>query len=330
MPDVPFELEGPVTEPIVLVNLKQVDLTVMGIKVSVFDQIERTNPLTNQPEKIPVVVKTPTGPISLTQLSDTTILDKRDEKGFEKASAIVEGLFDDTVNPRVYKILGVEIEPAENLILGELTDDVTIKVNGQPIHLIKDKRMLCKGPTNEFGFLVKLNATLIKKPASVEGYYVIKPDPKDNIFCAHLLEVDSSAPLDGIEERTATILRARSRERVGGPATVDFRGGVRMPDGALNTVVHVYRIDPQPGKNWVDHRKETIEGGGKVTFLREIPVSADAAFPKYGLWRLKGPLDVTNSINLIPPRYIRVMRMISATPPDKKEWDEADTDVRLA
>lgn len=220
----PVEMEGTVSA--ITPDGQNVKLTVMGADVRV-------------PAGTPVT--TPVGSLTFAQLLDTvTPLPGRSVGGFLNGTAIVNG----SISGGVITATDIQIEPAENVILGEVTTNNAsgFSVNGVSIQLIDDARLKAKPPRNEFGFDIKLNSVAIGTPVSVEGYY------DGTLFRAFIIDVDGPAQLTKTDPQIS-ITRAQSRERTPNATRgdeIELRGSVTMTHAAagINTQsIEVYRVD---------------------------------------------------------------------------------------
>jgi hypothetical protein len=306
---VPAEIEGMVTVKPVL-NGNTATMTVMGVAVVVPRQTQDPDLPTGQ--LMPTPIKTPTKTITLEELVGNAKFNGRAEEGFDKATAIVEGDYDTAT--KVLTATGVEIEPAENLLLGALTSINPLTINDVPVLPITDARMKFEGFTNEFGFQVTLNQSLVGTAATAEGYFV------GGTFYAHLIEVDASAPMVPGQKPVA-FTRQNTRSRPGGPASVDIRGGVDFSflPGFQNMRVVVSRMDVLNGNNQ----------GVVIGIVDAVP---DGAFPRFGLWRLQGRLTqpretINEPFPLTAPRKLRAVTILP--PPNNNLWVEEDADVRF-
>ncbi|MBL8814336.1 MAG: hypothetical protein JNM43_29480 [Planctomycetaceae bacterium] len=249
------ELEGP---------LKSVDpmtgeLSVMGMRVIVDGTTK---------------IESPSSPLTLDQLKDETPLPGRTAKGFEGGTATVIGTVDPATG--VVTATSVHVEPAENVILGVVTDNAAgqLKVNKVPIEYLNDARMPLTAVQNEFGFRVKRETIPVNTPASVEGYF------DGSVFRAFLVEIDGPADLETGTPQIS-ILRAQTRDRRPGRADeVNVRGAVTMSHAAagVNTqTIAIYRVD----EGFPDSLLGTVQaqriadnpGFARWTFSGQTPVS---------------------------------------------------------
>lgn len=220
----PVEMEGIVSA--INPDGGNVRLTVMGADVRV-------------PAGTPV--NTPVGSLTFAQLLDTiTPLPGRSVGGFLNGTAIVTG----SINNGIITASDIQIEPAENVILGEVTTNSTsvFAVNGVNVQLIDDSRLKAKPPRNEFGFDIKLDSVTVGTPVSVEGYF------DGTLFRAFIIDVDGPATLTKTDPQIS-ITRAQSRERTPNATRgdeVEVRGSVTMSHvatGITTQSIEVYRFD---------------------------------------------------------------------------------------
>lgn len=215
------ELEGP---------LKSVDpmtgeLSIMGMRVLVDGTTK---------------IESPSATLTLDQLKDTTSLPGRPDIGFEGGTATVIGTVDPATS--IVTATSVHVEPAENIILGVVTEQVggELKVNGVQIKYLSDARMPLKAVQNEFGFKVQRDRIPVGIPASVEGYF------DGTAIQAFLVEIDGKADLEDPNPQVS-ILRADARDRKPGKRDeLDARGAVTMKhaDASVTTQrIALYRID---------------------------------------------------------------------------------------
>ena len=243
------ELEG----PLLTVDQATGELSVMGIKVVINGNTK---------------IESPSAVLTLDQLKDTTPLPGRTEEGFKGGTATVTG----TVDPMtgVVTAATLHVEPAENVVLGVITENVAgkVKVNGLQVEYLNDARMPLKAIQNEFGFAVKPESILVGTPGSIEGYY------DGTLFRAFLLEIDGQAEMVDPNPQVS-ILRAQTRDREDGKRDeVKARGAVTMKHAADNVTtqtVALYRVD-----NGVD------------AFLDVVEAERAEDNPEFAIWTYSG------------------------------------------
>ncbi len=230
-------------------------LTVVGVSVLVPDGTE---------------IRTPTKLLTVAELLDPTPFPGRAEDGFIGGTAIVEGTFDTATG--LLTATSVEVEPAENLLLGALTAFAPATINLVPVVLLpEDEPRLPADPlVNEFGFPVVMNDKVLDQPAAADGYY------DGAIFRAYHMEVAATADLVSNDPQIV-ITRAQFQER--DPAdergdSFDIRGAVTMmhaPPGVTLQLIEVFRLD-----------------GGVATSLGQTEAERDPEFPRFARWRMDG------------------------------------------
>lgn len=230
---VPIELEGPISEATVNPDGSGT-ITVMGIMVDV-------------PTTTPI--NTPTREISMAQLQDPALLAGRTEAGFIGGTAIIIG---DTPDGGITNnALDVFVEPAENVILGVITDancpipgpganpdqarfrlcnNNSMEALGANLFRLTngntDRRMPADHPFNELGFRINLGLTheaglLVGAAVALEGYFA---SDRLNWFA---FEYGGIGVLRRPDRPEITILRAQCRERDDG-IELDVMGAVHM------------------------------------------------------------------------------------------------------
>jgi hypothetical protein len=204
----------------------------------------------------------------------------------------------------------VEVEPAENVLIGALTSVGPATINRVPVDLLpaNEPRLPADPVMNEFGIPVILNAVVLDKLAVSNGYY------DGARFRAYHLEVDASADLVSNAPQIA-VTRALFREQ--DPANqegdgFEIRGGVTFmhaPGGVTQQQIEVFRLD-----------------GGAATSLGTTVALRDPEFPRFGKWRLRGDTPLTNDpiLGRSPLRVRAVNLSIGAN----SVAAEADTDIR--
>jgi len=194
----PMGLEGPVSG--IVDNLDgTASITVMGIDVEI---------------PVGTPVNSPSAGLTIPQLADPAPLPGRALPGFIGATAIITG----TITPSGTAVAGdVFVEPAENVMLADVTGVSPLKIHGVEIVLLTDPRMPGKA-VNPAGIEIDLNTVIVGTAATVEGYFGI-----DGKLYAFLIEAEGQST--GNPNQTA-ITRAECREgrgelRVQGFSTTD-------------------------------------------------------------------------------------------------------------
>lgn len=248
------------------------ELSVMGMRVIVNDDS---------------LIESPSAALTIEQLKDQTPLPGRTEAGFEGGTATVVGTVDPATG--VVTASSVFIEPAENVILGVVTENNAgnIKVNGVQIRYLNDPRMPLKAIQNEFGFAVKRESIPVGTPVSVEGYF------DGTLFHVFLLEIDGPAELVDPNPQLS-ILRAQTRERRaerGDDVTV--RGAVttaHVAPGTTTQTIGIYRVDD-----------------GVEALITTVRARSAADTPGFAKWSFNGKTDPSSH-----PIYGKAPRVIKA------------------
>lgn len=315
---VPAELEGAVGAQPNLADPDTVMMTVVGVTV-------RVPRLTQDPDLPPgrsmlTPIHTPSRRITLVELAGPGVIDGRTPlTGFAGATAIVAGDYD--TSTKVLTAASVEIEPAENLLAGAVTSVSPLAINDVLVTPIVDTRMAFSGFTNEFGFQVTPVPALLGTAATAEGYFL------GGLFLAHSIELDASAPMVP-NQPPVSITRTRTRRRPGGPATLDIRGGAdfNAVPGLNIFQVAIRRVDKDP------INLGTVLSSNLIGIER---ATRDAAFPRFGLWRLQGrltqPPEGLAARELFPltaPRFIQVFPSIAGSIPLPQQVVEEESEWR--
>jgi hypothetical protein len=244
----PVEIEGPITAIECLdENVSPPDcdtgvpagvaMTVMDIRVEV-------------PEGTPIT--SPSRSLNSRLLSAPRRFPGRSERGFIGGTGIIIGQTDG-VSPVVAD--DVFVEPAENVIVGVVTENVPpvgepvdnapsgIELQGVPVVFLHDNRMPFDAVTDICGFEIDSASLTAGIPASAEGYFGDRGDPA---FYAFLFEAEGGTLVE--EGLQVSVTRARcdgdgGRLEVIGCSTVTA-GDVRItaPGGGI-----VARADLEAG-----------------------------------------------------------------------------------
>src|SRR3989475_11157212 len=127
-------------------------ITVMGIVIQI-------------PEGTPIT--TPTASLSMAQLADSAAFPGRSQPGFIGGVAIVNGSSTDGV----ITATDVFVAPAQNFLVGQVTGNQPLKVNGVRVQILNDARMPGGVLRNIYeGFPVAPASVPIGGAATVEGY----------------------------------------------------------------------------------------------------------------------------------------------------------------
>jgi len=169
-------------------------ITVMGIVI----QIPAGTPIT-----------TPTATLSMAQLADSTAFPGRSQPGFIGGVAIVNGSSTDGV----ITATDVFVAPAQNFLVGQVTANQPLKVNGVRVQILNDARMPGGVLRNIYeGFPVAPASVPIGGAATVEGYFGIT-----GTLHATRVEVEGGTPAKAIPVRAPAKPRpiwGRDRPRI--------------------------------------------------------------------------------------------------------------------
>lgn len=230
---VPIELEGPISN-VTDNGDGSGSITVMGIVVDI-------------PDGTPI--NTPTRELTIDQLADPTLLVGRTEDGFLGGTAIIIGDSDGIFHTAE----DVFVEPAENVVLGIITDancpipgaadnpdrarfrlcaNNSIENLGTATRRLTNgntnRRMPADHPFNELGFQINLGLThgaglLIGASVGMEGYFA---GGRLNWFA---FEYAGIGVLRREDRPEISILRAQCRERDDRGIELDVTGAVHLP-----------------------------------------------------------------------------------------------------
>ena len=243
---IPGYTEGPISN-VVLQPDGSVTMTVIGVTV-----------------KVPVgtPVHSPTRALTLRQLALRTKLPGRLEAGFLGGTALINGVVD--VATGSFTAINMHVEPAENVLIGTVTQSSPLRILNSDVVQIADSR-IPYSITNQFGFDVKPTSVPVGSAAAAAGYFA------DNKFQTFSLELTGDFPLANPNSQI-NILKAQTRER-GPNATrgddVDMRGFYHSRDGVAPTI-RIYRVD-----------------SNVRTFLGNATFIPDGVQPQFGVWNYK-------------------------------------------
>lgn len=209
---VPLEVEGPIVDIVPNGNGGAI-ITVMGMEIEI-------------PAGTPI--SSPTKQLTVTQLLNQTPLPGRSQPGFVGGTAIITGVSEpgDRIADDVF------VEPAENVVLGQITGPMEIE--DMPFALIDDARIPASPIRNAFGFAVQPNSLVAGTPASLEGYYSLL----DSVFHAFLVEVEGGTLVNaGVRE--VSVLRADCRQRTNGQLEIEVRGATHNPATGTVSITNV-------------------------------------------------------------------------------------------
>lgn len=249
---IPGYTEGPISS-VVLQPDGSVIMTVIGVSV-----------------KVPVgtPVHSPTRALTLRQLALRTKLPGRLEAGFLGGTALINGVVD--VATGCFTATDMHVEPAENVLIGTVTQSSPLRILNSEVVPIADAR-IPYSITNQFGFDVKPTLIPVGSAAAAAGYYA------DNKFQAFSLELAGDFPLANPNSQL-NILKAQTRER-GPNATrgddVDARGFYHSRGGVL-PIIRIYRVD-----------------SNVRTLLGTAIAIPDGVQPQFGVWSYKASTPPT-------------------------------------
>jgi len=216
---VPMEVEGPITS-IVDNGDGSGTVTVMGMAIFV-------------PAGTPI--NSPTASMTMSQLADPTPLAGRSKPGFIGGTAIILG---DTVTGAE----DVFVEPAENVVLGELTANCMLgcadgngvmeyylALNGMKMVPNTDSRIPFIEAIDPNALVISLESAQVNQPAAAEGYY-----GEDNVFHFFALEA-MGEPAAGRGANAISISRAQCRNG----REIRVQGGVFDADGVIEAAVQI-------------------------------------------------------------------------------------------
>jgi hypothetical protein len=128
-------------------------ITVMGVVI----QIPVGTPIT-----------TPTATLTMAQLADTTAFPGRSQPGFIGGVAIINGSSADGV----ITAADLFVAPAQHFLVGQITANQPLRVNGVRVQILNDSRMPGGVLRNIYeGFPVVPGSVPIGGAATVEGYF---------------------------------------------------------------------------------------------------------------------------------------------------------------
>lgn len=284
---IPGYTEGPISN-VILQPDGSVIMTVIGVSV-----------------KVPVgtPVHSPTRALTLRQLSLRTKLPGRLEAGFLGGTALINGVVD--VATGSFTATDMHVEPAENVLIGTVTQSSPLRILNSDVVPIADSR-IPYSVTNQFGFDVKPTSIPVGSAAAAAGYYA------DNKFQTFSLELAGDFPLVNPNSQI-NIMRAQTRER-GPNATrgddVDMRGFYHSLGGVLPTI-RIYRVD-----------------GAVRTLLGNAIAIPDGVEPQFGVWTYKATTAPTIDpvLGTLPVHLQAVMVTFNGTSEVESAIASADPD----
>jgi hypothetical protein len=228
-------------------------------------------------------VTTPTNSIGLADLLTTTIFPGRSVAGWDKGTCIIEGTNtgEDNVASSVY------VEPAENVIVGEVSEPATtstpMKLRGVTIvPLTKENTgglMVMKPPKNEFGVEIKLETVPKGDLSAAEGY--LSDDGKT--LYAYSIETSGGDQAGDTTAPLATIQRADlvTRNAATFNYKVEVRGGCTFTGTATTQTVNLEILSGT-------RQSSTVPGTTEPNWIKmDVACTLDPAAPGNGLYRYK-------------------------------------------
>jgi hypothetical protein len=243
---IPGYTEGPISN-VVLQPDGSVNMTVIGVTVKV---------------PLGTPVHSPTRALTLRQLALRTKLPGRIEAGFLGGTALVNGVVD--VATGSFTATDMHVEPAENVLIGTVTQSSPLRILNSEVVPIADSR-IPYSITNQFGFDVKPTSIPVGSAAAAAGYY------SGGVFQTFSLELDGTFPLVNPNSQI-NIMRAQTRERTPNATRgddVDMRGFYHSRDGVAPNI-RIYRVD-----------------GTVRTLLGNATFIPDTVLPQFGVWNFK-------------------------------------------
>jgi len=284
---IPGYTEGPISN-VVLQPDGSVIMTVIGVSVKV---------------PIGTPVHSPTRALTLRQLSLRTKLPGRLEAGFLGGTALVNGVVD--VATGSFTATDMHVEPAENVLIGVVTQSSPLRILNSDVVPISDAR-IPYSITNQFGFDVKPTSIPVGSAAAAAGYYA------GGVFQTFALELAGDFPLVNPNSQI-NIMRAQTRER-GPNATrgddVDMRGFYHSLGGVLPTI-RIYRVD-----------------SNVRTLLGSAIAIPDGVQPQFGVWNFKISTPPTTHpvLGTLPVHLQAVMVTFNGTSEVESAIASADPD----
>ncbi len=282
---IPGYTEGPISS-ITLQPDGSLIMTVIGVTV-----------------KVPVgtPVSSPTRSLTLRQLALRTRLPGRTQPGFIGGTALINGVVD--VATGSFTATDMVVEPAENVLIGVVTQASPLRVLNSELALIADARIPFS-MVNQFGFEITAPTIPVGTTAAANGYYAGAK------FQTFLLELTGNFPLTNPNSQI-NIMRAQSRERTPNAARgdeVDMRGFYHARNGGVPTI-QIFRVD-----------------GGVATLLGNATTIPDTDLPNFGVWnfRIDTPTTADPVLGTLPVR----LRAVLVAPDLSRAVASIDPDLR--
>lgn len=253
-------------------------------------------------------VTSPTNTISAAGLLTTKTFPGRSTAGWERGTCIIEGTNTDETNVAS----SVYVEPAENVIVGEVSEQATtttpMKLRGVTIVPLTrdhtDGLIVMKPPKNEFGVEIKLETVPKGDLSSAEGY--LSDDGKT--LYAYVIETSGGDQAGDTTAPLATVQRADlvTRNAANFTYKVEVRGGCTfMGTGTTQTVnlevlsgtKQSTTVPPTTEPNWIQ--------------MGNVTCTLDPAAPGNGLYRYRNDNFRTTAV----PTAIRARVQSPTVPP---------------
>lgn len=265
---IPGYTEGPISS-ITLQPDGSLIMTVIGVTV-----------------KVPVgtPVESPTRSLTLRQLALRTRLPGRTEPGFIGGTALIHGVVE--VATGSFTATDMVVEPAENVLIGVVTQASPLLVMNSEIAPIADARIPFS-MVNQFGFTITAPTIPVGTTAAANGYFA------GGKFQTFLIELTGDFPLTNTNSQI-NIMRAQSRERAPNDARgdeVNMRGFYHARDGSAPTI-QIFRVD-----------------GTVSTLLGNATVIPDVDLANFGVWnfRINTALTANPVLGTLPVRLRAVL-----------------------
>lgn len=243
---IPGYTEGPISN-ITLQPDGSLIMTVIGVTVNV---------------PVGTPVSSPTRSLTLRQLALRTRLPGRTQPGFIGGTALINGLVD--VATGSFTATDMVVEPAENVLIGVVTQAVPLRILNSELAPIADARIPFS-MVNQFGFDITAPTIPVGTNAAANGYYA------GDKFQTFLLELTGNFPLVNTNSQI-NIMRAQSRERSPNAQRgdeVNMRGFYHARNGGVPTI-QIFRLD-----------------GRTATLLGNADPIPDAELPNFGVWNFR-------------------------------------------
>jgi hypothetical protein len=211
--------------------------------------------------------------LTLRQLALRTRLPGRTEPGFIGGTALINGVVE--VATGSFTATGMVVEPAENVLIGVVTQASPLLVMNSEIAPIADARIPFS-MVNQFGFDITAPTIPLGTTAAANGYYA------GDKFQTFLLELSGDFALVNPNSQI-NIMRAQSRERSPNAQRgdeVNMRGFYHARNGGVPTI-QIFRVD-----------------GRTTTLLGTAVPIPDAELPNFGVWNFRIDTPPTSDLVL--------------------------------